>query len=113
MNTHLRTPETIGEKYGIALSRMIDRIEWVMQDVFYPEGPAPCTLRRMILEFEMEHGTDAVISLFGFIRYIQTSDKTKEEQERALKQGLSHDINGRYDKYMLPRSSGYIEFAHK
>lgn len=113
MNTHLITPETIGQKYGISLSRMIDRIVWTIEDSFYPEEEAPRNLRYMILEFEMEHGTDAVISLFGFVRYIQLSDKSDGDKVIALKEVLSHDLNNRKDKHMLPRSSSYIEFAHK
>lgn len=107
------TDNIIGKTYGISLPNMIDRIVWAMEDAFYPETDAPPHIRLLVIEFMNEQGDNAVVALFGFIRYIQLSGKSEEEKTRSLKETISHDINGRNDKTMLPRSSAYTEFAHR
>jgi hypothetical protein len=109
------TNNEVGAFYGISLSNMIDRIVWAVEDAVYPDKEAPEGLRNMILEFEMTHGTKAVVGMFGFIRYIQNGTderaRTPQQQIKAIRETLVHDLNARNDKLSLPRSCNYTEFA--
>lgn len=105
--------KTVGQTYGIAFSNMIDRIVLALEASIYEDSCLDRkSIRLIVLDFSMEQGDEATIAMYGFIRYIQTSDKSNNEKLIAMRETLSHDIHERKDKWMLPRSSGYKEFAH-
>jgi hypothetical protein len=96
---------------------MIDRIYEAMIDAYSTIGEdfsdfSKKGFRRALIEFMMEKGEDSVIALYGFIRYAQTKMKGQDISD-AIVSTVFHDVGGRYDKHMLPRSSSYTEYAKK
>lgn len=63
----------------------------------------------MLQEFAVEKGEAALRALAGFYLWI-IANKKDEEQTRAIVSTFSHDLGGRFQKHMDPRSSGYEEF---
>ena len=58
-------------------------------------------------EYEQIQGEDAIIALAGFINYAETKGVPVSD----IKVTLVHDLNGRKDRHMLPRSSDYAIYA--
>ena len=98
------------EKYGISRPNMFDRVSFAIQDVLDYDSR---TARLALTEFIILHGEESLINLYGFLRYIQTSDKTDQEKKRAIRQVIAHDILGRGSAFMVPRSHSYGEFANR
>lgn len=61
----------------------------------------------VVSEFEYTHGPDALVAMAGFIRYAM--DNSLESD--IVKITLVHDLAGRNDKLMLPRTSDYSQYA--
>lgn len=59
-----------------------------------------------LMEYQDKKGDDAIIALAGFYLFVIT-ELTIEKRTHAILSTFSHDLNGRNDKYMLPRSSSY------
>ena len=104
----------IEKEFGIGLNVMIDRIYEAMIDAYSTIGEdfSKKGFRLALIEFMMEKGEDSVIALYGFIRYAQTKMKGQDISD-AIVSTVFHDVGGRYDKHMLPRSSSYTEYAKK
>lgn len=63
----------------------------------------------MLMEFEEYKGTRALEALAGF--YLYCVDKKRgDERSRLILSCFAHDLGGRNDKWMEPRSSSYHEF---
>jgi len=60
----------------------------------------------LLMEYQEKKGDDAIIALAGF--YVFAVTKLPPEKRReAILTTFSHDLNGRDDKWMLPRSTNY------
>jgi hypothetical protein len=59
-------------------------------------------------EYESTHGEAYIIAMAGFINYAQT----EKLDDFAIQSTLVHDLNGRKDKLMLPRTSDYAQYAN-
>ena len=59
-------------------------------------------------EYEATHGEAYIIAMAGFINYAQT----EQLDDFAVQSTLVHDLNGRKDKLMLPRTSDYAQYAN-
>jgi hypothetical protein len=55
------------------------------------------------------HGDNSILAMAGFIQWALNEDL----DTRAIHSTLAHDLNGRKDKYMLPRTSDYLQYAPK
>lgn len=74
----------------------IQRIQWVM----------------MLMDFTDIHGEDALIGLAGF--YIYAIKEIKGDKgSNAIKSTFAHDVIGRKDRHMLPRSIAFGEYFTK
>lgn len=71
----------------------IERIQWVS----------------ILFDFADIHGEDALAALAGFYLYA-IKEIGGEEGHRAIVSTFSHDVLGRKDAFMDPRSSDYAEF---
>lgn len=73
----------------------------------------PPTAATLLIEFANQHGDEAVVSMYGFLRYVAThkgDDRNKDEG--MIKATIGHDLNGRNDKHMLPRTNSYYKFCN-
>jgi len=61
----------------------------------------------MLMDFTDIHGEDALIALAGF--YIYAIKEMGEKSTHAIKSTFMHDVMGRKDRFMCPRSSAYGE----
>lgn len=62
-----------------------------------------------LMEFMDTHGEEAIQKLAGFYIYaIEHLDQVK--QDRAIVGTFAHDLGGRNDKFMLPRSDNYLKY---
>ena len=66
----------------------------------------------MLTTFQRTHGDDAVRSMYGFIRWCEENIPDEQSRIMQITVTLAHDIGGRNDKRMLPRSDGYIQFIN-
>ena len=70
----------------------------------------------ILLDFRKKKGEDAIKALAGFYLWAiantgtDTRIRSEADQNRALKSTFAHDLNGRDDEYMLPRSDSYIKY---
>lgn len=70
----------------------------------------------LLMDFQQKKGDDALKALAGFYLWVIKNTgvdcriQTEEEQTRALKSTFAHDLNGRNDEGMLPRSDNYLKF---
>lgn len=69
----------------------------------------------MVEEFLKIHGEESLQALAGFKVWVENESedsrlKNKKDQERAIISTFAHDLGGRHDKFMLPRSDKYGEF---
>jgi hypothetical protein len=76
----------------------------------------PTEAAMMLMDFEGTHGIQAVKNMYGFKRYCETQKDSRfrnkpDERERAIRSAIFHDINGRNDATMLPRTTSYGEFV--
>lgn len=61
----------------------------------------------LVSDYEDIQGPDALVAMAGFLQYAQ-----KEGLDRdMIKLTLVHDLAGRNDKMMLPRTSDYGQYA--
>lgn len=60
-----------------------------------------------ILEYAKTHGDESILGLNGFLNYAEKSNLDKEEVFCTI----SHDLHGRLDKLMLPRTYDYAQFS--
>lgn len=58
-------------------------------------------------DYEDVQGPDALVAMAGFIRYAQSHELDADD----IKLTLVHDLAGRNDKMMLPRTSDYGQYA--
>ena len=56
-----------------------------------------------VMDFEDIHGKQAVVDLYGFLVYAEESDVL----EHVVNGTLAHDIGGRNDQFLTPRSADY------
>ncbi len=61
----------------------------------------------LLSEYEETHGPDALVAMAGFLAYAQ--DHSLEDAD--IKLTLVHDLAGRKDSMMLPRTSDYTQYA--
>jgi hypothetical protein len=66
------------------------------------------TLRNYLLDFSLIHGRESIQAMYGAIRYHQVKSPGTEA---ILNESLRHDILGRNETAMLPRTQPYAEFA--
>lgn len=60
-------------------------------------------------EMAKTHGEKAIIDLAGFHKYM-IANYEGEQQQQGIVATFAHDLNGRNDRTVLPRSHGYREF---
>lgn len=61
-----------------------------------------------LMDFEDIHGPESLEGLAGLYIFA-INNKKGEEQIRMITNAFAHDIGGRRDVCMLPKSSGYVE----
>lgn len=59
----------------------------------------------MLMEFQEIHGDEAIIALAGFYTWC-----ISHNQEDNIQPTFAHDLHGRNEEFMSPRSSSYAEF---
>lgn len=62
----------------------------------------------MLDEYEETHGQAYIVAMAGFLNYAQVEKMGVFD----VKATLAHDLNGRKDKLMLPRTSDYAQYAN-
>lgn len=63
----------------------------------------------MLMDFQEVQGDEAIEALAGF--YVWCIDNLKGDKcTHAIVTTFTHDLNGRNDKHMLPRSSDYKKY---
>jgi hypothetical protein len=63
-------------------------------------------VRIMLMTMIITHGKDAVNDMFGW--YLWAQENTKQDIEQIMV-SIFHDIGGRADETMAPRTEGYME----
>jgi hypothetical protein len=71
-------------------------------DGYFPEVDR-AELVFMLYEFEELHGKTATRGLIGFVKFAQANDL----RTGLITSTIGHDLNGRRDKHMSPRSYSY------
>ena len=68
----------------------------------------------LLWDIEETHGRDAIIAMYGFLRYMahKIREMDEEKRERQITTTLIHDINERKNKLALLRTSEYYEFCN-
>lgn len=66
------------------------------------------TYMAMLMEFGETHGEFALRKLAGF--FLFAIRLPEGQSTKALHQVFNHDLYGRNDKFMLPRSDNYLEY---
>ena len=89
--------------YEIFYRQCIDAVE-----KYFPEVTR-VTAFFMIDEAEQIHGESYIIGMAGFLAYAHCNEDMEEHQIKAT---LAHDLNGRKDPTMLPRTAEYTQFAN-
>lgn len=64
-------------------------------------------LKLMVYEFRSTHGNDSLNGIAGFLKFAETRGVDIDR----VKSTISHDLNGRFDKTMLPRTDSYKDFV--
>lgn len=62
----------------------------------------------ILLDLEEIKGQDAVLGMFGYIRYAEIN-AIPYGKRRAT---VSHDLNGRKEKLCVPRTTDYLQFVN-
>ena len=63
----------------------------------------------ILMQFQDTHGDAAVEGLAGFYLHAIRKFKGDESSSNAIASTFAHDLNGRMDQHMLPRSNSYID----
>lgn len=67
-----------------------------------PEFPETL-IKAILLTYLDNKGVNAVVDIYAFIRWC----RDQEQQDGYIWSQIMHDINGREDEWMTPRTSGY------
>lgn len=67
----------------------------------------PTDIRFILNEYETSKGKDALLALFGYYLYSRTNGHTDKQRMATI----IHDLNGRNDEWMEPRTANYLKFA--
>jgi predicted HD phosphohydrolase len=61
----------------------------------------------LVSDYEDYQGVDALVAMAGFLQYAKDEGLDKD----IITITLAHDLGGRKDKLMLPRTSDYSQYA--
>jgi hypothetical protein len=64
-------------------------------------------LKYYLMQYQDTHGENAIIAMWGWTLFCEKH----EDASKMLWPTISHDLNGRNDDKMLPRSSDYAPIA--
>lgn len=97
-------------KTNAAIQFLVDRWEWFTT----PVEDAPDSYNRLLFlgmldEFSDTHGEEAIQALAGFIVWAFDNIQDSEKRMKDIKSTIVHDLNGRNEKVMLPRTADYLQ----
>lgn len=72
----------------------------------FPYLDVPYTsIQGYLREFAITHGENALQDMDAYIQWAEQNDQSASE----IRETIAHDLSGRKDKFMVPRTSGYEE----
>jgi hypothetical protein len=93
------------------MTTLQSKAQLVIQEYLMNEFPSafPTSTHANFATIDMilNHGMDSLVDLYGFMKFAEQN----ELDAHAVKSTFAHDIGGRNDELMLPRSHGYKQYA--